>query len=119
MNFSELEREPATVFWFCTAPPLVARTGELRSPFATLRQALSFVLDDLPPDLQKTAWILVRGGWFAPDQLRRLSCEKADTAPAPLALRPDDAEILARLAESLRGGVDSQGAGDEPAANAA
>jgi hypothetical protein len=102
MNSAELDREPATVFWFCTAPRLVGRSGELRSQFATLRQALSFVLDDLPPDLRKTAWILVRGGWFAPDQLRRLSCEQAD---APAALGDEDTEILARLARTLRSGV--------------
>jgi hypothetical protein len=97
--------EPATLFWFCPADR-PTQIGELRSDFATLEKAVSFVLIDLPADMQATAWILVRDGWFGPSDIRKLGqgvLEQPEAAPLPF--NDSDAVTLAELARVLRAGA--------------
>lgn len=106
--------EPATLFWFCPADG-PTQIGELRSDFRTLEKAVSFVLIDLPPDMQATAWILVRDGWFGPSDIRRLGQGVLERPQAaPLGFDCSDAATLAELARVLRAGAAGRAPNSEP-----
>jgi hypothetical protein len=96
--------EPATLFWFCAADR-PTQIGELRSDFTTLEKAVSFVLIDLPIEMQTTAWILVRDGWFGPSDIRKFGQGLLEQPePAPLGFDYSDAATLAEFARVLRAG---------------
>ena len=100
MELAVYDGQPATLFWFHTGEvPPAGGVGALRSHFTTLREALSFVQADLPPDLQRTARVLVRGRWLGVE-----NASLGATDPAPAAFGEDDAALLLGIAEALRAG---------------
>jgi hypothetical protein len=96
--------EPAVVFWFCKGSAVFGRTGELRSDFASLTDALSFVARDLPHDMRQTAWIVANRRAFGPREVQALVEAAAAGATAAAAFTAEDAALVADMALALRAG---------------